>query len=159
MQQQERWMDVKCLKCLGQHQSQTPRQGPSDGPMASACVGCSSVACVACSPARMPGDQGGPLRDVADSGGGAKCFSRAFCSPMPVRTRAPESPPLLHTAREGLGGLAATRKGRLGRTWDVAACTPHRLLSAMLLLFVRSGRHYCKHCCLCQSLGSRSFSL
>lgn len=30
-----REMDVKCLKCLGQqHQSQTPRQGQSDGPMA-----------------------------------------------------------------------------------------------------------------------------
>lgn len=83
------------------------------------------------------------------------CFPRAFCSPMPVRTRAPESPPLLHTAREG---LAATRQD--GRTWDVAARTPHRLLSAMLLLLVvRSGRHYCKHCCLCQSLGSRPFSL
>ena len=32
----KREMDAKCLKCLGQHQSQTPRQGQgqSDGPMA-----------------------------------------------------------------------------------------------------------------------------
>lgn len=79
---------------------------------------------------RTPWERGGLWR----RGEVLLCFSRAFCSPMPVRTRAPESPPLLHTAREGLG---ATRKGRLGRTWDVAVCTPHRLLSAMLLLFVR----------------------
>ena len=103
-------------------------------------------------PFPSPWGRGGLWRSCSACSEAPKCFSRAFCSPIPDRTRAPESPPLLHTAREG---LVETRRERLGRTWYVAACTPHRLLSAMLLLFVMSGRH-CKHCCLCQSLGSRS---
>ena len=54
---------------------------------------------VACQAARMPDDQGGPLGNVADSGGAVLlalprfcvprvCFSRAFCSPIPDRSRA-----------------------------------------------------------------------
>ena len=99
-----------------------------------------------------PWGRGGLWRSCSACSEAPKCFSRVFCSPIPDRTRAPESPPLLHTAREG---LVETRRERLGRTWYVAACTPHCLVSAMLLLFVMSDRH-CKHCCLCQSLGSRS---
>lgn len=101
---------------------------------------------------RTPWGRGGLWRSCSACSSATNCFSRVFCSPIPDRARAPESPPLLHTAR---AGLVATRRGRLGRTWYVAACTPHRRASAVLLLFVMRGRR-CKHCCLCQSLGSRS---
>ena len=91
------WSRKRDVKCLGQPRSQRPRQGQRNCPMtASGCVGSPSKR-FACQAARMPDDQGGPLGDVADSGGAVLlfrtsvprvCFSRAFCSPIPDRSRA-----------------------------------------------------------------------
>ena len=113
---------------------------------------------VACQAARMPDDQGGPLggrgglwRRCSACSSAVLCLEFASRAPSVAPYRTVAEPAPLHAT---LGLLYV----ETGRTWYVAVCTPHRLLSAMSLLFIMSGRR-CKHCCLCQSLGSRSFSL
>lgn len=91
------WSRKRDVKCLGQRRSQRPRQGQRNWPItASGCVGEreSLVRRPECRTIRADA-----LGDVADSGGGVLlalplfcvprvCFSRAFCSPTPDRSRA-----------------------------------------------------------------------
>lgn len=153
------WSRKRDVKCLGQPRSQRPRQGQRNWPItASGCVGSprereSLVRRPECRTIRA--DPLGTWRTLAELF--CLLFRVSVC--LEFASRAP-SVALYRTVAEPAPPHATF--GLLyvvtGRTWYVAACTPHRLLSAMLLLFIVSGRR-CKHCCLCQSLGSRSSSL